>query len=416
MIKTKLIPLSQTTIQLVDGDRGVNYPNKKDFSKNDFCLFLDSSNLTKNGFDFATKLFINEEKDKAMGNGKLIRGDLVMNTRGTIGNMGYYKENIPYENIRINSGMLIIRGGNDFDNGFLYGFFRSKLFFSQVENIMSGSVQSQLPIWIFNFVQVPDFDMLIQKKISSVLFAIDSKIELNNRINAELEVMAKTLYDYWFVQFDFPNKNGKPYKTSGGKMVLNEELKRDIPEGWEVKEINEFLTKNASKFDFSDGKHDIDTIDLSVMPSSTMCLGEKNSSSVFGTNLFKLNKFDILFGGIRPYLLKAGFSPFDGLVTGTVHSFKVKNNNEYNFAILTMTHESMFNFAVANSKGTKMPVIGVDDLLAYKVAYNEEMVKKFNNHISFRDVIAQKINENQKLAELRNWLLPMLMNGQVTVN
>ena len=72
----------------------------------------------------------------------------------------------------------------------------------------------------------------IQKKVASVLSALDSKIELNNRINAELEAMAKTLYDYWFVQFDFPDKNGKPYKTSGGKMVWNEELKREIPDGW----------------------------------------------------------------------------------------------------------------------------------------------------------------------------------------
>jgi len=81
-------------------------------------------------------------------------------------------------------------------------------------------------------------DIVEQQKIASVLSSLDLKIELNNRINAELEAMAKTLYDYWFVQFDFPDKNGKPYKTSGGKMVWNEELKREIPEGWEVKELN----------------------------------------------------------------------------------------------------------------------------------------------------------------------------------
>ncbi|KKR21571.1 MAG: hypothetical protein UT48_C0006G0023 [Parcubacteria group bacterium GW2011_GWE2_39_37] len=415
MIKTKLRPLSGSTIQLVDGDRGVNYPNKKDFSDNGFCVFLDSSNLTKNGFDFSSKVFISKNKDEAMGNGKLKRGDLVMNTRGTIGNMGVYKENVPYENIRINSGMLIIRGGSDYDNGFLYGFFRSNLFYKQVENIMSGSVQSQLPIWIFNFIQVPELSIPAQQKISTVLSALDSKIELNNRINAGLEQMAKTLYDYWFVQFDFPDENGKPYKTSGGKMVWCEELKRNIPAGWEVKEMNKLLTKNTTKFDFIDDKHDIDTLDLSVLPSATMCLNEKNSSSAFGTNLFKLSKFDILFGGIRPYLLKAGFSPFDGLVTGTVHSFRVKNDDEYNFAILTMTHKSMFNFAVANSKGTKMPVIGADDLLTYKVAHNEDIIKTFNEFIQFRDIIAHNIIENQTLAELRDWLLPMLMNGQVAV-
>jgi hypothetical protein len=129
MNKINLVSLNTTTIQLIDGDRGVNYPSKKDFSHDDFCLFLDSSNLTKNGFNFSSKLFISRDKDKAMGKGRLQRGDIVMNTRGTIGNMGYYKDDIPFNNIRINSGMLIIRGGNDYDNGFLYGFFRSKLFF-----------------------------------------------------------------------------------------------------------------------------------------------------------------------------------------------------------------------------------------------------------------------------------------------
>ena len=107
--------------------------------------------------------------------------------------------------------------------------------------------------------------------------------------------MAKTLYDYWFVQFDFPisaeqaasmgkpQLNGKPYKTSGGKMVWNEELKREIPEGWQVKEMSKLLVKNNVKYDYKG--FGFDTIDLSVMPSSTMCLTGRNHSDSFSTNL-----------------------------------------------------------------------------------------------------------------------------------
>lgn len=84
---------------------------------------------------------------------------------------------------------------------------------------------------------VPYIRIEFQKPLADCLYNIEKKIELNNRINAELEAMTKTLYDYWFVQFDFPDKNDKPYKTSGGTMVWNEELKREIPEGWEVKEL-----------------------------------------------------------------------------------------------------------------------------------------------------------------------------------
>ena len=278
-----------------------------------------------------------------------------------------------------------------------------------------GSSQPLLTQGILNKIDVNIYsDENIRTKIAAVLSALDAKIELNNQINAELEKMAKTIYDYWFVQFDFPDANGKPYKSSGGAMVWNEELKREIPAGWEVLKMNKLLIKNIVKFNFNSNKS-IDTIDLSVMPSSTMCLNQKNSSDFFTTNLFILNKFDILFGAIRPYLLKAGFSPFDGLVTGTVHSFKTKNENFYNFALLTMVSNSMFDFAISNCKGTKMPVIGADDLLSYKVAFNEKVAIKFNNFLEFKHLIINNIEQNQTLADLRDWLLPMLMNGQIKV-
>ncbi|MBK6506126.1 MAG: restriction endonuclease subunit S [Ignavibacteria bacterium] len=91
---------------------------------------------------------------------------------------------------------------------------------------------------------IPNLELDEQQKIASVLSSLDSKIELNNRINAELEAMAKTIYDYWFVQFDFPEgkpTDGRPYKSSGGKMVWNDELKRDVPEGWGVERIGDLL-------------------------------------------------------------------------------------------------------------------------------------------------------------------------------
>lgn len=308
-----------------------------------------------------------------------------------------------------------LRGGKGLDTRYLKYIIGSLSFSKYIQRITTGSVVPHI-----SSNQIKDFPVLLppiaeQKNIAEILCSLDKKIELNNKINSKLEGMAKLIYDYWFVQFDFPNANGKRYKSSGGKMVYNEELKRDIPDGWKVKKMGDVLEKNTNKFSLNNEKHSISTIDLSIMPSNTMCLTAKNLSNNFKTNLFKMKKFDILFGGIRPYLLKAGFAPFDGLNTGTVHSYSVKNKNQYNFALLTMTHESMFNFAVANSKGTKMPVIGSDDLLEYKIPYNEEIIEKFNTALNFRDTIAHNIIENHKLTECRDWLLPMLMNGQVTV-
>jgi type I restriction enzyme, S subunit len=333
-----------------------------------------------------------------------------------VNNGAIYQLKAPFEKGIINQALLRIRLKNELiDDNYFYYLFKKLI----SRKITSGSGDSTIPNFpgldVIKEIEFDLPDLKEQKVIGYLLSILDSKIELNNKINLELELMAKTLYNYWFVQFDFPNEKGKPYKTSGGKMVWNEELKKEIPEGWQVQQMNKLLKKNTEKFNFSLREYDIDTIDLSVMPSATMCLNEKSNSSSFYTNLFKLNKFDILFGGIRPYLLKAGFSPIDGLVTGTVHSFRVNDENEYNFVLITMVHDSMFKFAVSNSKGTKMPVVGADDLLNYKVAYNKEITKKFNEHISFKEIISHNIIENQKLAELRDWLLPMLMNSQIKV-
>ena len=135
--------------------------------------------------------------------------------------------------------VLTFKVDSSFNSKFVYySLFRDDFF----EHMMRGSKGTKMPRGdkdqILDF-PVPDFSYDKQEKIAKVLSDLDAKIELNNKINAELEAMAKLIYDYWFVQFDFPDENGKPYKSSGGKMVYNEELKREIPEGWEVKELSE---------------------------------------------------------------------------------------------------------------------------------------------------------------------------------
>ena len=252
-------------------------------------------------------------------------------------------------------------------------------------------------------------DIEEQKQIIKVLKEIDQKIENNKQISAELENLAKTVYDYWFLQFEFPNEEGKPYKSSGGKMVYNEELKREIPEGWEVKRLKDLLSINKEEFTGTNAK----TIDLSVMPSDSISLCELNNSDNFETNLFTMNKGDILFGSIRPYLHKAGIAPCDGAVAGTVHSFKPFDKNDYNFCLITICHKNMFDYAVNNSKGTKMPVIDTDRLLEYPIPYSEKIITEFNK-IDICNTICHNVMENNQLASLRDWLLPMLMNGQIS--
>lgn len=274
-----------------------------------------------------------------------------------------------------------------------------------------GSVQSQITV-----PQISDYsidfidDNIKQKKIAKTLSLLDYKIENNNKINAELESMAKTLYDYWFLQFEFPNENGKPYKSSGGKMVWNEELKREIPEGWEAIKLRNIVKKTNRVYDYN---KESKTYDLSIMPSNSISINDTSSSKDFETNLFAVKEGDILFGSIRPYLRKAGIASYDGAVAGTIHCYQVIKESNYNLALFTLTSENMFKYAINNSKGTKMPVITSDDLLEFMLPYNEEIAKKFNN-IKIREIIIANIKQSNELASLRDFLLPLLMNGQVT--
>lgn len=377
-------------------------------------LVIRNFNIKKGKLNLNDLSFTNEETYKErIKRKKPEAGDLIITREAPMGEVCIIPEGLE---CCLGQRMVLLKPNKKNITG-KYLLYALQSEFVQIQILKSdktGSIVSNLRIPVLEELNIPVFDVISENKIGSLLSDIDSKIELNNLVNNELEAMAKTLYFYWFVQFDFPDKNGKPYKTSGGKMVWNNELKREIPEGWQVIEMSKLLVKNNVKYDYKG--FGFDTIDLSVMPSSTMCLTGRNHSDSFSTNLFYLKKFDILFGAIRPYLLKAGFAPFDGLVTGTVHSYRTIKKDYYNFALLTMIQESVFKHAISNSKGTKMPVIGSDDLLGYKVPFDEGIIIKFNESFSFKEIIAHNINENQKLTELRDWLLPMLMNGQVKVN
>lgn len=253
-------------------------------------------------------------------------------------------------------------------------------------------------------------NIIKQNNIVKILKNIDLKIGNNIEINRQLELITKAMYNYWFLQFEFPNDDGNPYKSSGGKMVWNEELKREIPEGWKSIKLKNIVKKINRVYDYN---KESKTYDLSIMPSNSISINDTSSSKDFETNLFAVKEGDILFGSIRPYLRKAGIASYDGAVAGTIHCYEVIKESDYNLALFTLTSENMFKYAINNSKGTKMPVITSDDLLEFMLPYNEELAKKFNK-IKIRDIIIANVKQSNELASLRDFLLPLLMNGQVT--
>lgn len=247
-------------------------------------------------------------------------------------------------------------------------------------------------------------DYNYQSQIASVLSALDSKIELNNRINAELEAMAKTLYDYWFVQFDFPDKNGKPYKTSGGKMVWNEGLKREIPEGWEVQNLSKIANITTGKLDsnaevigaaypFYTCASDPSTTDTFAFDDTVILVAGNNAAGNFHINRHK-GKFNAYQ---RTYI------------------FTSKNQKELEYLYQVLKTETKALKSQGKGSQTKFLTIGM--LTSINTFTKTSIMNKYNDVV--KPMYEQQVvirMQNQKLSELRDWLLPMLMNGQVRVS
>ena len=193
------IEIGNTDIELIDGDRGENYPHQNELRQEGDCVFLSANNVTTDGFKFDNVVYITAEKDRALRNGKIQRGDIVITTRGTVGNVAYYNQQIPYDNIRINSGMLIVRCHEQIKSEFLYYVLRGVEFQRQIKQIQTGTAQPQLPKshFIKMKIIVPTID--VQEKIAKILRTIDEKIESNKFINKNLEQQAQALFKEWFI-------------------------------------------------------------------------------------------------------------------------------------------------------------------------------------------------------------------------
>lgn len=195
----EVFSICELDIEVLDGDRGRNYPHQNELCEKGHCLFLSANNVTDRGFRFETTKFITKEKDEVLRGGKLRRNDIVITTRGTVGNVAYYDESIPYDNVRINSGMLIVRCGKGLNSKYVYYVLRSPEFQNQIRSIQTGSAQPQLPK--SHFVKMSLCIPSIQKQntIAAFLSALDKKAENNGRINDNLQQQAQALFKKWFV-------------------------------------------------------------------------------------------------------------------------------------------------------------------------------------------------------------------------
>ena len=346
----------------------------------------------------------------------LEKGDLIISARGTVGAIAQLTKPMAF-----NQSCFGLRGKKDkLDTDYLYYWLKN--YVDVLLNKSQGSVFNTINLSTFDDIKIELPSIADQRKISNLLTLFDDKIQTNNQINQELESMAKTLYDYWFVQFDFPDQNGKPYKSSGGKMVYNPELKREIPEGWGVEKIENIAQtgsggtpKSTNVSYYSNGEIpwiNSGELEQTVITSTSNFITEEglnnSSAKLFPSGTILVAMYGATAGKVSFLTFEASTNQAICAITLTDIRMRyyLKNVIEdlYQYLVKLSTGSARDNLSQDMIKNIKV-VIPSNDILDRFYDFSNNIIKE----------ITKKQQENEQLTQLRDWLLPMLMNGQVKV-
>ena len=316
------------------------------------------------------------------------------------------------------------------DSIYAYYFFRTTYFKKCIDSIRTDAINQSS----FNITDVSQISIYLpelheQKQIASVLYNLDRKIELNREINSNLEALIRQLYEYWFVQFDFPDTNGKPYKSSGGKMVYNEHLKREIPEGWNICRLEDFIKANNTgdwgADEIADGLFEVgcirgaDILTLTDIPKRYI----KSESKLLSEHDIVIEASGgspIQATGRSAYVTKGVIERNGGKITCSnfCHAFTLKDIHKAPFFYyswrLLYDNDNMFNYE-GKTSGLKNFMTEMF-LKNYWIDIPDDLAINFFNKVSMWFAqIDNNIAEMAYLTRQRDELLPLLMNGQITI-
>ena len=382
-----------------DGD--IIWVTPKDLSDQKTKYFYRGErNITKKGFDSCSTQMIPAN-------------NILMSSRAPIGLFTINKvdccTNQGFKNIVLDKSIS--------DVDFMYYFLKYHV--KEIEALGSGTTFKEVSKVSFEKYEIEIPDLRSQQKIAAILSSLDDKIILNRRINAKLEQMAKHLYDHWFVQFDFPNADGKPYKASGGKMVYNETLKREIPEGWELKKISDIADFEKNSVCPSENPN-VEYKHFSI-PSYDECGSytlEKGTDIL--SDKFKVSESNILVSKLNPWTNRViwGEDSENQICSTEFVVMNLKNNCEKGFLYTMVKQDYFIEYCNRGSTGTSHSHrrVNPDFMMKYCFAYNELVVQKFSIvSTKYALMCIRNLHEIRKLTTLRDRLLPLLMNGQVCV-
>lgn len=381
-----------------DSFKGIT-PNYVDHSN---VIVLNQKCIRNNQIDFSLARF-HDSKKMYPSKKELQIGDILINSTGagTAGRCAFIRELPKNYSVVADSHILVVRI-SDF---FIAGCVQYSLF--NIENLLQTFLDGSTGQGEFDKQRL--FNVIIPipnnpKYIYQFLSNLDKKIALNNQINARLEEMAKTLYDYWFVQFDFPDANGKPYKSSGGEMVFDETLKREIPKGWEVKSLGDWAeirkgTLITEKTANTNG--DIKVISAGVDFSYYHDVANRPKNTI-----------TISASGANAGFVNFWREPIFACDCTTITN-SVIGRTLYILNFLKIVQD----FIYQQARGSAQPHVYPKDIEGLKIIVPPDLLlKRFGEFVENWNLkIANNEKQNHHLTQLRDFLLPMLMNGQVSV-
>ena len=385
---------------------------------------VTSKNITNDGINTSDAYFISEQDYFEINKrSKVYQWDILFSMIGTVGNL-YLEEKSDIDYAIKNIGVFSCR--DEFKAKWLFYYLQSPMARNHIKRFLNGAVQKFLSL-----KQLRDFPILPFEKdkisIVEILSALDKKIALNKQINARLEEMAKTLYDYWFVQFDFPDTNGKPYKSSGGEMVFDETLKREIPKGWEVKSLGEIISLERgvtySKDSICNDKNGIGILRATNISGNNIDLNDLIYISGEVSKQQKLRPFDILIvmsSGSKEHIGKNGVYYFEqDNAFGAFCSKITPQKVFFEFISIFLQSNNFRNYVKNQCLGTNINNLNNSHILHCPIVRpNDEYIdiEAFHKQIKLiYEKISCNVKQNHQLTQLRDFLLPMLMNGQVSV-
>lgn len=384
--------------------------------------FITISNFTgQNKISFEDTMFVPKSYyDKLSETKKAHKGDILYSVVGSFGKPVYVDFEMP---MVFQRHIAILRPKSDVNGKYLYYTMLNPQFYRMVDKLAIGCSQRTVTLDTLRNIEVSLPDKDIQDKIVGVLSLIDEKIDINNNVNDNLEQQLMLLYDYWFTQFDFPDNNGNPYQTSGEKMVWNDTLKRNIPENWKVQSVNSNCLSSIIKpgVEIFNTKTYLATADVKGTSISTGTIVDYDGRESRANMQPSINSvwFAKMKNSIKHLCLNKEMQP---IISSSILStgFCGLQCNEISFEYIA-SYVSNAYFEIHKdmlAHGATQEAVNNDDLAGVHIIIPEDTVLRAY-HEATQAIYAQiskNICENQELVKLRDWLLPMLMNGQATIN